>query len=78
MAKGEITVRIEDTALAFRHLLLLIAASNRLSAEAGEYYFDDGMGRGALQCYWDEWEQALENAKDALKATGRLDEHRSD
>lgn len=45
---------------------LLIAACNRLSAEAEEYDFDDGMGRGAMQSYWDEFEDALEKARDVI------------
>lgn len=45
---------------------LLIAACNRLSAETEEYDFDDGMGRGALQDYWDEFEDALEKAREVL------------
>lgn len=45
---------------------LLVAACNRLSNEAEEYTFDDGMGRGALQSYWDEFESALERAREAL------------
>lgn len=39
---------------------------NRLSEEAEEYNFDDGMGRGALQNYWDEFEDALEKARDVI------------
>lgn len=45
---------------------LLVAACNRLSYEAEEYTFDDGMGRGALQDYWDEFEAALERARESL------------
>lgn len=45
---------------------LLVAACNRLQAEAEEYQFDDGMGRGAMQSYWDEFEDALEKARDVI------------
>lgn len=44
----------------------LIQACNRLSDEAEEYDFDDGMGRGALQTYWDDFEAALERARESL------------
>jgi len=43
----------------------LIAACERLSSEAEEYDFPDGMGRGAPQDYWDEFEEALEAVKEA-------------
>jgi hypothetical protein len=46
---------------------LLVAACNRLQAEAEEYQFDDGMGRGAHLDYWHEFDQALERATEALK-----------
>lgn len=45
---------------------LLVAASKRLSEEAEEYHFEDGMGRGAIQTYWDDFEAALERARGAL------------
>ena len=48
-------------------LRLLVAACNRLQAEAEEYQFDDGMGRGAHLDYWHEFDQALEQATEALK-----------
>ena len=46
---------------------LLVAACNRLQAEAEEYQFDDGMGRGAALDYWYEFDQALEQATEVLK-----------
>lgn len=54
----------EDSGAPFR---LLVAACNRLSAEAEEFDFEDGMGRGALQSYWDEFELALERAQEVLR-----------
>jgi hypothetical protein len=46
---------------------MLVAACNRLQAEAEEYQFDDGMGRGAALDYWYEFDQALELAEEVLK-----------
>lgn len=46
---------------------VLIAACNRLSAESEEYDFDDGLGRGVQQTYWDEFEQSLERATEAIE-----------
>lgn len=45
---------------------LLVAACNRILAEAEEYDFDDGMGVGILQSYWDEFQNALELANEEL------------
>ena len=41
----------------------LIAACNRLDGESEEYEFDDGMGRGDLLLYWDEWNRTLEASR---------------
>jgi hypothetical protein len=47
---------------------LLVAACNRLEAEAEEFLSDDGIGRSALLDYWHEFDEALERARDALSA----------
>lgn len=52
--------------LALGKASLLVAACNRLSAESEEFDFDDGMGRGVQQAYWDEFESALEQATEAI------------
>lgn|SRR5574343_616982 len=46
---------------------LLVAACNRLQAEADEYQFDDGIGQGAALEYWYEFDHALKRANEALK-----------
>lgn len=62
--------------LALGKASLLVAACNRLSAEAEEFDFDDGLGRGAQQAFWDEFESALEHASEAIdeanKTTHRI------
>jgi hypothetical protein len=50
----------------------LVAACNRLSAEAEEYEFEDGLGRGAQQGYWDAFEDALEASTLAIAGSGGL------
>lgn len=45
-------------------LRAVLAAAETLSEQAEEYEFDDGLGRGAVQIYWDELENAI------AKATG--------
>jgi hypothetical protein len=46
---------------------LLVAACNRLDAEAEEYQLDDVMmGKGAALVYWHDFDEALERAKEAL------------
>lgn len=50
-------------------LRMLVAACNRLQAEAEEYDFPDGLGRGAMLDYWHEFDQALERASEILKGT---------
>lgn len=57
--------------LALGKASLLVAACNRLSAEAEEFDFDDGLGRGAQQAYWDEFESALEHAMEAVDASNQ-------
>jgi hypothetical protein len=52
---------------------LLVAACNRLQAEAEEYQFDDGMGRGAALDYWYEFDVALERAQEALTVKAESD-----
>lgn len=44
----------------------LVAACNRLLAEAEEYQFDYGMRQGAALEYWHEFDKALEQATEAL------------
>lgn len=41
----------------------LVAACNRLAAEAEEYHTDDGAGRWAHLDYWHEFDGALEDAQ---------------
>jgi hypothetical protein len=48
---------------------VLIAACNRLNAEAEEYSFDDGLGRGAMLDYWYEFDQALERGTEIVEAS---------
>ena len=57
--------------LALGKASLLIAACNRLSGEAEEFDFDDGLGRGAPQAYWDEFEDALEQAAEAIDVANK-------
>jgi hypothetical protein len=45
---------------------LLVAACNRLQAEAEEYQLDDVMGMGAALVYWHDFDEALERAKEAF------------
>ena len=52
--------------LALSQCAALVSACHRLSAESEEYDFDDGLGRGAQQAYWDEFDSALERAGEAL------------
>ena len=52
--------------LALGQCAALVSACHRLSAESEEYDFDDGLGRGAQQAYWDEFDSALERASEAL------------
>ena len=40
-------------------VLRLVNASNELDHHAEEYDFDDGMGRGAQQTFWDDFSGAL-------------------
>lgn len=48
---------------------LLVAACNRLAAEAEEYELDDGMGRAATLDYWHGFDEALEAAQNKLSTT---------
>ena len=57
--------------LALGKASLLVAACNRLSGEAEEFDFDDGLGRGAPQAYWDEFEDALEQAAEAIDVANK-------
>ena len=57
--------------LALGKASLLIAACNRLSGEAEEFDFDDGLGRGAPQAYWDEFEDTLEQAAEAIDVANK-------
>ncbi len=63
---GQLLVLAVPNYIAFGKLRLLVAAANRLSGEAEEYDTPDGMGRFALQSYWDEFESALERARESL------------
>lgn len=40
----------------------LVDACKLLSSEAEEYEFDDGIGRGAMLDYWDEFDRKLDAA----------------
>jgi len=46
----------------------LVNVSDELDHHAEEYDFDDGMGRGAQQCFWDDFSGALMEASDAIAA----------
>lgn len=63
----ELEWQIEESSKRVGVFRLLVAACNRLDAEAEEYNFDDGMGRGAQLDYWYEFDWALERALEALK-----------
>lgn len=52
--------------VAMGRLRVLVAACNRLAAEAEEYHTDDGAGRWAHLDYWHEFDGALEDAQIAL------------
>ena len=41
-------------------LKTVVNAARNLVFESEEYEFDDGLGRGAPQSYWDELDSALE------------------
>lgn len=49
----------------------LIAACHRLRAESRACEFDDGLGRGVQQTYWDEFEPAHERASTALDTVNK-------
>lgn len=46
------------------HVAALLNAAQDLLAESEEYEFDDGLGRGAPQQYWDALQDALERGGD--------------
>lgn len=53
--------------LELEYLRPIGVAAEQLFAESEEYEFDDGLGKGALQEYWDELSATLENMTDAQK-----------
>ena len=51
-------------------MMKLVNAANELDHHAEEYDFDDGMGRGAAQCFWDDFSRALIDASDVIAKQG--------
>ena len=56
-----------DQFLELEYLRRIRDAADTLCAESEEYDFDDGMGRGALQQYWDDLFDVFEPQTDAIE-----------
>jgi len=63
-----ITDRNQTQFLELEYLRNVRAAAERLYGESEEYDFDDGLGRGAAQQYWDALGTALDTMTDAQRA----------
>lgn len=59
------TERAEQLRQQCENLLRVERAARQLYEETEEYDFPDGMGKGAIQQYWDELDTALEQASNA-------------
>ena len=55
---------MRGAAAELRRLQKIEAAANELYSQSDEYHFDDGLGKGALQEYWDDLANALEKNDD--------------
>ena len=60
LAKSQGTLSDNCKEKPLKELTLLLTACNRLILESEEFEFDDGIGRGALNEYWDDLEEAFD------------------